>query len=241
MMTVGLGLLGLLTPFTPYTHIVGFSVLFGLGIGMVFAIVSVTLQNSVAPSQMGVVMSAFAFFQLIGGSLGVAIVGALMNYWNVKYAIQCNGNMVDALDASLDNVFIATVFPGAIVVILSCLIRNGTMIQKAVDDLENRAAAEASSPADSNQPQQAPAESNQPQQAPVGSNQPQQEPSSTPNDGQEAAKIPEREPLPLEANTALRELREREGEQQAANELEVHAEQRPSASPVEFHAREIDL
>ena len=30
-----------------------------------------TLQNSVAADQMGVVMSAFAFFQLLGGSIGV--------------------------------------------------------------------------------------------------------------------------------------------------------------------------
>jgi len=138
LLTSGLGLLSLLKPDTNYGVIVGFMLLFGTGIGMIFALVSVTLQNSVEAPQMGVVMSAFSFFQLMGGSIGVAIVGALMNTWTVKYYTETPMNPALATSRALDNVFTATIVPGCIVIILSLFIRN-VKIQphaKHVEDMD---------------------------------------------------------------------------------------------------------
>jgi len=123
MLTFGLGLLSLITPDTNFGEIAGFMLLFGFGIGIIFALVSVTLQNSVSAGQMGVVMSAFAFFQLLGGSLGVAIVGALMNHWTATNYAKYPTDPQLALSKALDNVFTATIFPGVIVCILALFIR----------------------------------------------------------------------------------------------------------------------
>jgi len=138
MLTMGLGLLSLIQPDTNFGVVAGFMLLFGLGIGIIFALVSVTLQNSVSADQMGVVMSAFAFFQLLGGSLGVAIVGALMNHWTATYFVEYPTNPLLALCSALDNVFIATIFPGVMVCFLSLFIQ-GIKLEphkKHVDDME---------------------------------------------------------------------------------------------------------
>jgi len=130
MLTLGMGLLALIKPDTNFGEVAGYMLLFGFGIGIIFALVSVTLQNSVSAEQMGVVMSAFAFFQLLGGSIGVAIVGALMNHWTATYIMENPTNPLLGLCLALDNVFIASVAPGIAVCILSIFIQN---IQLAPD------------------------------------------------------------------------------------------------------------
>lgn len=122
-LTVGLGLFALIRPDTNYGDLAGFMILFGMGMGIIFALISVTLQNSVEASQMGVVMSAFAFFQLLGGSLGVAIVGALMNHWSEIAFIENPFDPLLALCKALDNVFLATIVPGGVVILLSLFVQ----------------------------------------------------------------------------------------------------------------------
>jgi len=158
MLTMGLGLLSLVQPDTNFGVVAGFMLLFGLGIGIIFALVSVTLQNSVSADQMGVVMSAFAFFQLLGGSLGVAIVGALMNHWTATYFMEYPTNPLLALCSALDNVFIATIFPGVMVCFLSIFIQ-GIKLEphkKHVDDME--AVEKGTDPAPTSSEETAPTE-----------------------------------------------------------------------------------
>src|ERR1700735_4545398 len=49
----------------------------GIGMGFLMQITSVIVQNSVHPKDIGVASSSRAFFQQIGGSLGVALFGAV--------------------------------------------------------------------------------------------------------------------------------------------------------------------
>jgi EmrB/QacA subfamily drug resistance transporter len=49
----------------------------GIGMGFLMQITSVIVQNSVAPRDIGVASSSRTFFQQIGGSLGVALFGAV--------------------------------------------------------------------------------------------------------------------------------------------------------------------
>jgi EmrB/QacA subfamily drug resistance transporter len=51
--------------------------LLGIGMGFLMQTTSVIVQNSVQPGDMGVASSARMFFQQIGGSLGVALFGAI--------------------------------------------------------------------------------------------------------------------------------------------------------------------
>jgi EmrB/QacA subfamily drug resistance transporter len=54
-----------------------FYVVLGVGMGFLMQITSVIVQNSVAPRDIGVASSSRTFFQQIGGSLGVALFGAV--------------------------------------------------------------------------------------------------------------------------------------------------------------------
>jgi len=54
-----------------------FFVVLGVGMGFMMQITSVIVQNSVQPRDIGVASSARAFFQQIGGSMGVALFGAV--------------------------------------------------------------------------------------------------------------------------------------------------------------------
>jgi hypothetical protein len=49
----------------------------GIGMGCLMQTTSVIVQNSVGPNDMGVASSARMFFQQIGGSMGVALFGAI--------------------------------------------------------------------------------------------------------------------------------------------------------------------
>ena len=55
----------------------GFFLVFGIGMGFLMQITTLIAQNSVDPRDMGVASSSRAFFQQIGGSIGVSIFGAV--------------------------------------------------------------------------------------------------------------------------------------------------------------------
>jgi EmrB/QacA subfamily drug resistance transporter len=56
-----------------------FFVVLGLGMGCLMQITSVIVQNSVQPRDIGVASSARTYFQQIGGSIGVALFGAVFS------------------------------------------------------------------------------------------------------------------------------------------------------------------
>lgn len=64
---------------TKYTTMVHMVVL-GLGIGLVMPMITIALQESFPKSQLGVVTSSSQFFRQIGGTFGMTILGAVMNY-----------------------------------------------------------------------------------------------------------------------------------------------------------------
>lgn len=78
-MSVGLFLLSRLTESSADLSTTAFMVVLGLGMGLLMQITRLLPQNSVDPSDMGVASSTPQFFQTIGGSIGVAIFGAVFN------------------------------------------------------------------------------------------------------------------------------------------------------------------
>jgi MFS family permease len=57
---------------------VGIMAAIGAGIGMVFPVVTISVQNAVPPRNLGVATSAIGLARMLGGAIGVAILGALL-------------------------------------------------------------------------------------------------------------------------------------------------------------------
>jgi|CZKW01.1.fsa_nt_gi EmrB/QacA subfamily drug resistance transporter len=77
IMAVGMYLLTHLGPDTSRLTSGMYFVVLGIGMGFLMQITTLIAQNSVSPRDMGVASSSRAFFQQIGGSIGVAMFGAI--------------------------------------------------------------------------------------------------------------------------------------------------------------------
>lgn len=73
----GMSLLTTIVTTSPVWHLYLFTGLLGMGMGMVMQVLVLAVQNSVDRSQLGVATSAVTLFRSIGGSIGVALFGAV--------------------------------------------------------------------------------------------------------------------------------------------------------------------
>jgi EmrB/QacA subfamily drug resistance transporter len=82
MIVMGVGFWLLSTMGVDTTKVVAMSYMatLGLGMGLVMPILTLALQESFPKSQLGVVTSSSQFFRQIGGTFGMTILGAIMNY-----------------------------------------------------------------------------------------------------------------------------------------------------------------
>ncbi|MBM3932770.1 MAG: MFS transporter [SAR202 cluster bacterium] len=78
IMATGIFLLSRMTPDTSYGLAVLNIILMGFGMGTTFPTFTIAVQNAVPHSFLGVATSATQFYRSIGGSLGLAILGAYM-------------------------------------------------------------------------------------------------------------------------------------------------------------------
>ena len=76
----GLCLLSLLTVDTPLPLTGLYMFVTGVGIGMTMQVLIVAVQNDVARSDLGIATSSANFFRSLGGTVGVAIFGALITH-----------------------------------------------------------------------------------------------------------------------------------------------------------------
>lgn len=77
MAAIGLFLMTNLRADTPVTTVWLWMVVAGLGIGPSFSIFTIVVQNAVRSSMLGAVSSALTFFRQVGGSVGLALAGAI--------------------------------------------------------------------------------------------------------------------------------------------------------------------
>jgi EmrB/QacA subfamily drug resistance transporter len=78
LLTIGLALMGTLRYDTPYALVALFMLVMGAGVGMVMQNLVLVTQNSLHYSQMGAGSSSIAFFRSLGGTAGVAAMGAFL-------------------------------------------------------------------------------------------------------------------------------------------------------------------
>jgi len=101
IMTVAMFLLTHLGPHTTRLNSALIFVVFGVGMGFLMQITSLIAQNSVPQKDMGVASSSRAFFQQIGGSMGVSLFGVIfINKLNSVMAPLSGGHALNS--SSLD-------------------------------------------------------------------------------------------------------------------------------------------
>ena len=76
---VGMFLLSTMSSKTHEFFTLAFMAVVGLGIGMVMQVVVLAAQNTARPGEIGVVTSTVTFFRSVGGAIGVAVFGSILN------------------------------------------------------------------------------------------------------------------------------------------------------------------
>lgn len=82
-MAVGFYLLSTMTVNTTQLTAIFYIVFLGLGMGLVMPTLTIALQAAFPPEQRGVVTSSSQFFRQIGGTLGVSLLGVVMNHRSI--------------------------------------------------------------------------------------------------------------------------------------------------------------
>lgn len=77
LIALGAFLMTFLTEFSSLTYFMGTLVIFGFGMGCIFPVVTAAVQNAVPRHQLGTATAAGVMFRQIGGSISVAVFGAL--------------------------------------------------------------------------------------------------------------------------------------------------------------------
>ncbi|MGI8876824.1 MAG: MFS transporter [Egibacteraceae bacterium] len=79
VLAVGLACLSTMDTATTTGEVIGFMVVVGAGVGLVMQVLVLAVQNAVPRRHLGTATSATQFFRSIGGTVGVATFGALVN------------------------------------------------------------------------------------------------------------------------------------------------------------------
>jgi MFS family permease len=77
---IGLSLLATIDATTPLVQVGVFMAVLGLGLGATMQNLVLAVQNNTAQSDMGAASSLVAFFRSMGGSIGVAALGAVLSH-----------------------------------------------------------------------------------------------------------------------------------------------------------------
>lgn len=82
---------------TAYWLVAIFAFLFGIGLGLAMMTIVTPVQNAIEFRDMGVATSTITFLRSLGGAIGVALFGAIMNSRLVTYLSEELGSQVSAL------------------------------------------------------------------------------------------------------------------------------------------------
>lgn len=93
----GTFLLSSITADTPVLNVTGIMLVLGLGIGCLMPTLTLVVQNAVDRSQLGVATSAVTYLRSLGSTLGIAIIGTVINS---NFATELN-NRFPALPANM--------------------------------------------------------------------------------------------------------------------------------------------
>lgn len=98
IMGLGLFLLSRMTPETTYSSAVLNIIATGFGLGITMPLYTIAVQNAVPYNVLGVATSSTAFFRSIGGSVGLAVFGSVMNN---RFALELTNKLPDFVKAMI--------------------------------------------------------------------------------------------------------------------------------------------
>ena len=98
LMAAGLLLMTTLDADTTFPQAVGYIVAMGVGLGCTFPTFTLAVQNSIPFRLMGVATSALQFYRTIGGTLGLALLGAVMT---ARFASRLESEISQTVRAAL--------------------------------------------------------------------------------------------------------------------------------------------
>jgi EmrB/QacA subfamily drug resistance transporter len=105
IMAAGLLLLSRMDEMTPRALVSLYLVVFGLGFGMVSQVLTVAVQNAVPRADIGIATASANLFRALGGSVGVALFGAIfaarLDVWLPREAGRVDSDALQAGPASL--------------------------------------------------------------------------------------------------------------------------------------------
>jgi MFS family permease len=109
LLTLGMWLFSYLTLTTPWTALIPFMLVLGVGLGVCMQQLVVATQNAVPVQDMGTATSSITFFRSMGGAFGTSLFGAILvarlNYWIPRLlpvgAQRLNAHSVTAAPAAL--------------------------------------------------------------------------------------------------------------------------------------------
>lgn len=104
ILTVAVVLLSRMTPQTTQLSLVFHMIFTGLGLGILMPIFTNVVQNAFPHSQLGVVTAATQLFRSLGGTVGVAILGTVLNN-SLANQLSDNVPMQEALSKAITGTF----------------------------------------------------------------------------------------------------------------------------------------
>ncbi|HEX4207240.1 MAG TPA: MDR family MFS transporter [Ktedonobacteraceae bacterium] len=130
VMTVGAILLTLITVSIGLLQLATFMVVAGLGTGALFSTLTIAAQNALPRSQLGVGTAAIKYVGQLGPTLGVAIVGTVVNHTLASAnGLQLNTSSMQSLTATaIQHGFVAVVVFAVVAIIVACFLKDLPMV-----------------------------------------------------------------------------------------------------------------
>lgn len=113
IIAIGMFLLSTMAIDIPTWQTALYMVVMGIGLGIAQPLYTLIVQNAFPPQRLGVVTSATTFFRSIGGTVGVAIFGTIVNN---RFATEYNAQLPAPLKSSPQfGAFLANISPQALI------------------------------------------------------------------------------------------------------------------------------
>lgn len=123
IMGLGVGLLAQMLSTTKLLNVVIFMVMAGLGIGSIFSVLYLAAQNVLPLSQLGVGSAVVRYLGQVGSTLGVALVGAVVN----QSLAAAGRKTVATLAVALQHGFLAVLACCGMALLAACFLKDASL------------------------------------------------------------------------------------------------------------------
>ena len=127
VMIFGVYFLAQMLPTTKLLTVMIFMIMAGLGIGSIFSVLYLAAQNVLPLSQLGVGSGVVRYLGQVGSTLGVALVGAVVN----QSLAESGRKTAITLAIALQHGFLAVLACCGIALLAACLLKDGPQMQQS--------------------------------------------------------------------------------------------------------------